>query len=230
MTADEYLNQLMQDTVWREGKAKRDAYFKKLDEIYTAAEAPLIKALDDVGVKVNSVWDLVNVRETHISAIPVLIEQLKFPYPYRIREGIVRALTIRTLSRKGFYELLSEFRKSSSQGSVAEKGFKWALGNAISIAARHEDFAIIVELITDKSHEDSRDMMTLRLPRINKSDRTVDVLVGLLQDSDVRIPAIRALAKLKAKSAEKPIQIFIDDQDPAVRKEARKAVDKIPSL
>ena len=51
-------------------------------------------ALAEVGVEVESVWDLVNSKDDHYAdAVPVLVEHLQDEsYPDRVREGIARSV------------------------------------------------------------------------------------------------------------------------------------------
>jgi hypothetical protein len=45
-----------------------------------ADEQSLVQALCEVGLDLNSVWDLVLIREPYPQAIPILIEHLDHPY------------------------------------------------------------------------------------------------------------------------------------------------------
>jgi hypothetical protein len=56
-------------------------------------------------------------------------------YPFRIREGIARALTVKDAGEAAYSELVNEFKSLPDSTDGAQHGFKWALGNAISIVA-----------------------------------------------------------------------------------------------
>ena len=98
-------------------------------------ERPLIDALNGIGVKVDSVWDLVNNRpHPHLKsnftgnydiAYPVLVEHLDYSYHPRVKEGIVRALTEKNASKVATDKILELFYKES------DKSLKWAMANAL---------------------------------------------------------------------------------------------------
>src|SRR5208282_5959703 len=78
-------------------------------------------------------------------------------------------------------------------------------GNAISIVADKNNFDEIVDLVRDKRHGITRDMMVLRLPRL-EPHKAVPVLIELLADDEVAGQAVIALGKLKAYEARKGIE------------------------
>jgi HEAT repeat protein len=58
-------------------------------------------------------------------------------------------------------------------------------------------------------------------------DQVLPTLLTLLDDDDIAGYAIMALGKLKASEARSAIEPFIHHREPWVRKEAKKALDKI---
>ena len=48
----------------------------------------------DAGFHVESVWDFVNTADKYPAAIPILLRHVNLPYSKRIKEGIIRALTV----------------------------------------------------------------------------------------------------------------------------------------
>jgi HEAT repeat protein len=69
-------------------------------------------------------------------------------------------------------------------------------------------------------------MVVLALANMRDS-RAVDVLLGLLDDDEVAGHAVMALGKLKAGKARPAIEEFLKHPKPWVRKEAKKALDKL---
>jgi HEAT repeats len=226
VTAAELMSKLNQDADFVRRREERAKHFEALEESYARAERPLVEALNDVAVPVKSVWDLVNTPKTHPQAISILVAHLAHPYPFRIREGIARALTVRNVGDAAFAALVSEFRKLPDSTEAAQHGFKWALGNAISVAADRDRFEEVVGLIRDKRHGTTRDMMTLRLPALDR-ERAVDVLVELLADDEVAVYALKALAKLKARKARSRVENLLNNADPKIRSEALKTLAKV---
>jgi hypothetical protein len=140
ITAAELVNKLKNDPEFLQRQRKKDRHFEALKLKFEAAEKPLVQALKDVGVSVNSVWDLVNRKQTDAKAIPILLDHLRHPYPYRVREGIARALTEKVAGKSVFRALVDEYSKVPESADAAQHGFKWALGNAIAVVAKKDDF------------------------------------------------------------------------------------------
>jgi len=90
------------------------------------------------GYEVDSVWDLVNNRphpflETNFSgeytkAYPVLIRHLQVPHVSAIREGVIRALTVKDGGKEVENALLDAFNEEK------EPSLKWVLSNALKTA------------------------------------------------------------------------------------------------
>jgi len=223
ITATELMKNLSQDPEFVRRQEAKHKSLSILEEQFARAERPLVEALNNSGVSVKSVWDLVNTKESYRLAIPVLIAHLRYPYPYRIREGIARALTVKNAGDPAFMALVDEFRKQPDSADAAQHGFKWALGNAISIVANRNHFNEIVELIRDRRHGTTRDMLVLRLADLD-CDRAIGILIDLLADEDVVREALMALGKLKAQKARRHIERLLDHPKFRVRKEAKKAL------
>ena len=89
VTASELMNQLDQDPNFVQRRKENERHFEAVQIALQVAEEPIVNALRSVGIRVGSVWDLVNERYTEPRVIPILVEQLRLPYPYRIREGLL---------------------------------------------------------------------------------------------------------------------------------------------
>lgn len=120
-----------------ENLLKKQRLQELLDKMtfFEQEERPLVEALNGIGVKVNSVWDLVNNRpHPHLKsnftgnyevAYPILVEHLDYNYHPKVKEGIVRALTEKNASKIAADKILEMFHKES------DKSLKWAMGNAL---------------------------------------------------------------------------------------------------
>jgi HEAT repeat protein len=73
-------------------KRQRGEKVRRVAAQYRIDEAPVVGALNDAGVHVQSIWDLVNSAGPYPKAIPVLLKHLSKPHPPSVREGIARAL------------------------------------------------------------------------------------------------------------------------------------------
>lgn len=178
-------------------------------------------ALREVGLDVESVFDLVNANASYPEAIPVLLKMLREVSDDWIREGIVRALSVKEAKGVATQPLIEEFKKVGSK-----ELFKWAIGNALSVLADDSVFDEVMELVLDKHHGKAREMLTLALGNM-KNPRTVDILIEFLKDEQVAVNAIMALGKLRAKRARSAIEPFLNHRDAGVRQEAKRALAKI---
>lgn len=227
VTASDLMNELSHDPDFVRRRQEVNSQFESLADRFRQEEEPLVAALNDVvGVSVKSVWDLVNNTREYRHAIPVLVAHLKYRYPYRIREGIARALTVKYAGETAYRALVKQFKDVPHSADAAEQGFKWALGNAISVVADKTHFDEVVALIRDRHHGASRDMMVLRLADLDQQ-RATDVLIELLGDDEVVGQAVTALGKVKAQNARSQIERLMQHPNPGIRKEASKVLAKL---
>ena len=96
-------------------------------------DAALCAAINSLGYSISSVYDLFNqselgFRKDYSSAYPLLIEHLHVQHHPRIREGVIRALTVRNGGKAIWEPLLAEFMKED------DKILRWTLANALKTA------------------------------------------------------------------------------------------------
>jgi len=159
-------------------------------------EKPLVDDLRKAGVVVNSVYDLVNSKESFPAAIPVLLKHLRIKYDHRIKQGIIMAL-IDPASVIGFKEIYEEFCNNpaaSEEEDHVNFQMKWSLGSALAEASRIETLPIVLELLRDKRHGRGRENLIYAVKRLPKKKRNV-LLRQLSQDPD--LSEIIKKAKLK---------------------------------
>jgi HEAT repeat protein len=183
--------------------------------------SPVISDLVNEGYTVETISELLKVGKYN-NAIPILLKWLPQVDNLRVKESIVRALSVpwaRPLANK---VLIEEFAKANNNSL----SFKWATANAISIIADDDDFDDIVNLLKDETHGKAREMLTLALGNI-KSTKAEDALIELLDDETCAGHAIMALAKLKSKRSVPKIQALLSHSKSWVREEAKKAIIKI---
>ena len=184
-------------------------------------------ALRNAGVKVDSVFDLVNSRKPYAEAIPVLIDLLPTIRDNWIKEGVVRALGVKEAAGDVVARLMiREFEKIELTAPPAEQGLKWAIANTLSVVAQNSVLQELAALACDKRHGKSREMLVEALGKM-RDPRTVDFLLKLLDDDEVAGHAIRALGMLRARAARPRIERFLDHPKPWVRKEAKRALAKL---
>jgi hypothetical protein len=138
LTAQELVRELEQDPAWaaRRGEQKRE--FAALEVALREDERELVAELGVLGYHVASVWDLVNnaphpVLErrfigSYTTAYPVLVRHLILPHHRRIKEGIVRSLTVRDGGILVEKALLAAFQLEQNPQ------LRWVLANALRVA------------------------------------------------------------------------------------------------
>jgi PBS lyase HEAT-like repeat-containing protein len=180
-----------------------------------------------VGIKVDSVYDLVNSRRSYKEAIPALVRVLPSVQDTRIKEGVVRALAVKeAIGEDVARAMIREFEAIDPSAQPSEQALKWAIADTLSVVARDPVFEKVTALVRDKQHGKAREMLAEALANM-KDPRAVDVLVELLDDDQIAGHAIVALGKLKARAAEPAIERFLDHPKAWIRKEAKRALAKI---
>lgn len=186
----------------------------------TAEEAALVQALRDAGFQVRSVYDLVNMKGSYKTAIPILLEHLGRVSHPAVKEGIARALTVKEARGVAATPLVKAFERAE------QTMVKWAIGNALAIVADESVFEDIVRLVKDPQHGMAREMLAVALGNF-KTDASVETLVQLLDDEQTAGHAITALGKLKASGARSRIEQFLDHEKAWVRQEAKRALARM---
>ena len=125
----------------------------------------LARDLRAVGLPVSDLWELVNAKAQYQVAIPVLIDWLRNveqrvpgPDQPRVREGLVRALSVSTARPGAAPVLIEEFRRASD---FSETGLGWVIGNALSVVADDSVFNEIAALAQDPGYGKARQMIVL---------------------------------------------------------------------
>jgi HEAT repeat protein len=200
----------------------------------TAVPTPraLLDDLRAVGTEVNDLWALVNTRDPYPDAIPVLMDWLahleergvaihELP---KLREGVVRSLTVREARPIAAPLLIDEFRAAADRGDSL---LGWEIGNALGVVTDDSCFAEIAELAREPSYGVARQMLAMEaLGRMKKPEATT-VLLGLLNDAGVNGHAIAGLAKRSDERARPAFEQFLDDERAWVRKEAKKGLARL---
>ena len=184
-------------------------------------------ALKAVGMRINSIYDLVHTRGDYPAAIPVLIQLLSQVETPHIKEQIVRALGVKSAKRVAEEPLIKEFLSVPKTDQL--HGVKWATGNTLySLGTIDLHFDAIAEIVSDTSHGTPRQMMVMLLgkSKLNK-ERAAKIALELIEDKDVQGHAIRALGNLRSVRAVEAIEKFLSSNNEWHRREARTALKKI---
>lgn len=128
INASELIAQLAADPEYQAKIREREAQLAPVWERRHKDEAPLVQELREAGFQVESVFDFVNTAEEYAEALPILIRHLDIPHERWIREGIIRALTIKYGGLQIEEALLRQFYAES------DPDHRWALANALKTA------------------------------------------------------------------------------------------------
>jgi len=198
--ADEFLASLEADSEYvRRRDAQQRRIGRYMQELHQA-EGPLVKDLCAAGVRVESVWDLVNTRAQYPAALPILFEHLQQPYPPSVRAGIARALAVP--QAKQWWRTFVDLFRSEDSGPLND--VKTALAVALSVAADDKVIGDVIDLIADSRHGEHRIMLLDALARSARREAR-EALEKATQDPQLAKEAriqLRLLARRKRRASE----------------------------
>jgi len=177
------------------------------------SESPLVGALWYAGWEVESAWDFVN-GPTPPDAVPLLLEHLRRPYMYRVKEGIARSLMVKPARPDVMPALIEEFvaLPGGSQPAVpagdllaARIGYKVLLGQAIGYLATKHDFDMLCAFVMDRNHGEAR-FGLIRAIVVKNRRLAGDVLMEILGQEDVETTVINGLATLRDPRAKAHVE------------------------
>lgn len=184
-----------------------------------------INRLNQFGFVISSVYDLLKTKKKYIDKIPVLIELLNYDFEeIKIKEGIVRALAIKEASGIANNALFKEYYRSIIDKD--KKLYCWTIGNTICFIVKKNDFDNLVNIVKNPQYGISRQMFVMALGRI-KSEQTEQVLIDLLDDSDVILHTINSLGRLKSHLAKDKLLSLALNKNKVISNEAIKALNNI---
>jgi hypothetical protein len=192
---------------------------------FREAAAPMLGELASAGYEPNSIGILAQSSACK-NAVPILVKWLPKITNRRVKEFIVRTLSVPWAKGAAEAALIAEFCIASDSENL---GLKWAIANALEVLATDRMFNDIVELVRDKRHGRAREMLAMALGKM-KNPKAVDMLIGLLDDDEVAGHAIIALRKLNAIEARPYILPFLKHPKTWIRREAKKAINKIDDI
>ncbi|MFH0736282.1 MAG: HEAT repeat domain-containing protein [bacterium] len=179
--------------------------------------------LREVGIIIDDIYDFVNTPQPYPEAIPILINALKKELSDKILiEGIVRSLAVKEARGLCNKVLIKEFYRIPKENTF----LLWAIGNTMAVVVCQEDVDDIIEIIKKKEYGASRQMFVYALKRVN-AEKAEDLLIDLLDDTDVVSHVIGVLGKMKSQKAKSKITELLSDKNSFVRKQAAKALKKI---
>jgi HEAT repeat protein len=160
-----------------------------------------------------------------------LIEMLPRVNDLAVREGIVRALTVKE-ARAAATPLLRQYytvleRAEGETNGEAYFALRWAIASALRRLACREHAAEIMRLVADPRVGDyERQQLVRALARLRYRE-AIPMLIELLDDPGTQGQAIAALGTLEAVEARGFLLPFLTHPTAWIRKEAEKAIARI---
>ena len=173
--------------------------------------------------------DLNRITESQIlDGIDIFFEALAGDYLFLTKARIARVLSGFKIDPQ---RLLEHYERAlEAQAAQEEKAdcYAWAAAEALCRIANETTYDRIAELLHDRSHGDSRQMLPYALARVkSRRDETVGALREHLDDEDILLQVLDCLGKLKAVEAIDQIRLLLEHPRKPVQSEAKKALLKI---
>lgn len=197
---------------------------------YGQAAAGLLADLEAAGFSVETLAELRQRGVGDRRAVPVLVKWLPKGEYLSLKRDLVATLGSRWARPAAAGPLVEEFGRVDPAEDTATTSVRWSIGDALERVADESVLDDLIENATDVSHGRHRALVVAALGDMGKArDRVLPVLVGLLDDDEVAAYAVMGLGKLKAPEARARIERFLDHPEVWVRKEAKKALAKLPA-
>jgi HEAT repeat protein len=187
----------------------------------------LLAELAQAGYRVSSLTELRESGWSYREAVPALMRALHRCENLNDREDIVRSLSVPWARADALRPLIAEFTTAIERFGPAGEGYGWVVGNALEVLGDDSVFDELAALAADRRYGRARQMVVLALGK-SKRPEAADVLLALTDDPDVDGHAVSALAKLRVPAARDVFQRKLSDDRGWVRREAKRALAKLP--
>lgn len=175
----------------------------------------------EVGVKIDTIYDLVNTKENYPEAIPSLLNLIEQDYSPEIKEGVVRSLAVKEAKGRANNILFKVYHETLDPDS----SLSWAIGNTIEVIVQDQDQDQIINILENKLNGRSRQMFAIALGKI-KNEKSEDTLIECLKEDGLLIQTISALRKLKSTKALPEVRNLISHKNSVIARDAKKYIEK----
>ena len=150
ISATALMSQLQRDEEYQRKAQSAEASREARGQELRRAERPIVTDLHNSGVRVDSVWELVNSSELYPRALPVLMDHLeRGGYPDRVMESLGRALAVNPAV--AYWDRLKRLYLNA-RNSGEEDG----IAVALAACATKEQFDELVGLLSIEERGQSR--------------------------------------------------------------------------
>lgn len=139
-TVEEFIAERNNDPIWVEQERLRNQQLERVAAIRREDEKHLVEEIRECGYEVTSVFDLVNnvtnprypflpinFTGSYERAYPILVKHLDLEHEFMIRQGIIRALTVKDAGAEAESALLRHFSSEKDQST------RWVIANALRV-------------------------------------------------------------------------------------------------
>jgi hypothetical protein len=201
------------------------------DDFHAACE-PLVDELREAGFDVYDFQDWTGRKLPSATAVntaaPILLRWYERTSDLRLKTAIVTALTDPRARRLAAGPLIERFREMKCPGLNgterpskelgARRLLKDRIAHAVGTLARDEQFDEVAELIRDAGHGRYRAYLFWALPHM-KHPGAVDLALEMLDDEEMHMSALRALADLRSERGRPALEAIASEAKPAGRSE-----------
>lgn len=195
----------------------------------------LMEELAAVGVPCYTLDDLSNRVRTIPQGIPIFIDWLthlearipgaETPHRESIRAGLIRNLN--DLAARGNPAAIDALVAQLRRQPPMRSGLVGYATVALARIATKRDFPVIAELIDELQPQEAAAGPLIEYLGKVKTDDARDLAVGFL-DTPATYFALRALIQMKAPGVRVQIEPYLGHSDASIRKEARRAMERLP--
>lgn len=229
-TADELMAELEQKPEFVERQQQKMDEREENRRRYTEAATGLLADLAAAGFVVETLAQLRRRGVGNRDAVPVLVKWLTQIEYLPLKRDLVATLGSPWARPAAARPLVDEFHRIDPARDTADTSVRWSIGDALERVADESVLDDLIEIATDNSHGRHRALVVTALGNMGKArERVFPVLLRLLDDDVVAPYAVMGLGKLKAPEARPAVERFADHPESWVRKEAKKALAKLPA-
>lgn len=228
-TADELMAELEQKPEFVDRERQRMAEREENRRRYAEAAAGLLADLESAGFEVDTLAKLRRRGVGDKRALPVLVKWLPEIDYLPLKRDLIATLGSPWARPASARPLVEEFRRADPAADTAATSLRWSIGDALERVADESVLGDLIEMATDASHGHHRALVVTALGNMGQArERVLPVLLALLDDDVVAPYAVMGLGKLKAPEARAAVRRFLEHPESWVRKEAKKALAKLP--
>ena len=212
-------------------QAKRrelEAIQRKHSKIYREDAAPLMQALAEAGLGVDSLEEL-NLKSIDYRArLPIILEWLPRISNKSVRKTIIGSLARKEAKPDAAPVLIKEFLKEPPPKDKSDD-MRVSTGVPLEVVADDSVFDEMVNIAKDRSYGVDRAGFVRGLKNM-RNPAAIPVLIDQLDDESVAWFAMSALRLLGATEARSAIEPFLTHEQTYIRNEAKKTIAKFDKI